>query len=164
MNEETEGEGAAPKERPGAFNLVLTAVIGGLVACGVSYLDPFGGEPPAEDEVEIAEEAPSPAVFVVAPLDPVTISLAADDPARRRAPRLRLSLALEVEEGAAKHAEEEAARLRDGVVAAARSLGPEVLAGPEGLDALREAILGRTKEILGDGAVSGVLITDYVIA
>ena len=155
-------DGAKPRGR-GLLALLGTMAAGGAAAAGVSWLDPFGGETDAAEPTVHAEDAkPAPAPMLVV-LDPLVVSLTGTDGARRRAPRLRVVVALEVGGDAAGGLEADDARLRDGFIAAARGLGAEALAGPDGLEALRAAFLERARATLGEEAVMGVLVTDYVM-
>lgn len=159
-DDEPKTEETRPKGR-GLLALVGTMAAGGAAAFAVSWLDPFGGETDEPKEAVQADDAPLPAKLVV--LDPLVVSLTGTDGARRRAPRLRVVVALETDEKTATGLDTDDARLRDGFIAAARTLGAEALAGPDGLEALRAAFLERARETLGEEAVSGVLVTDYVM-
>ena len=156
------------RKRGGLVPMLMTAVIGAGTAFGVSWLDPFGsGEAaahaPAEEghTDEARPPAPPAKPFL---LDPLVVSLTDPDGARRRAPRLRVVVAVVAEETAAGDLSADDPVLRDGFTAAARRLGAETLAGPDGLEALRAAFLAHARETLGEEAVRGVLVTDYVMS
>ena len=149
------------KIKGGGVKAVLAAgTTGAAAALIVGWLDPFGRHVPA-DAQGIAEP-PSEAILME--LAPLVVSLTAGEEARARTRRLRVAVVLTVDDGAAGEVSPDDPRLRDGFIAAARRLGPETLAGPDGIDALRDAFLAHARAVLGDGAVTGVLVTDYVLA
>ena len=150
-----------PKRGNGLLALLGTMAAGGAAACAVSWADPFGGETDKTKEaVHEGHAVPAPALVL---LDPLVVSLTGTDGARRRAPRLRVVVALETDEDTASQLHADDARLRDGFIAAARALGAEALAGPDGLEALRASYLERARGVLGEEAVMAVLVTDYVM-
>jgi len=157
-----------PQEASGGTNpvsIALTAAAGGLAALAVSWLDPLGPgtkERAAPEREAVEEEHGAAQASVIVPMEPIIVSLSDPEQGRRRAPRLRVVIALETDEKAAKRAEEEAPRLRDGFTAAAREVGPETLTGPEGLETLREAFLESARGVLGETSVRSVLLTDYI--
>lgn len=152
-----------PAKTKGIIAIAATALVGGGAAFGVSWLDPFGGDAHAEVAMDEKPDAMMDKPAAILALDPLVVSLTGTDGARRRAPRLRVVIALETNEDIASHTDMSDPRLRDGFIAAARALGAEALAGPEGLETLRAAFLVSARETLGEAAVSGVLVTDYVI-
>lgn len=155
----TDGGGKASRGAKGMLGVLATMAAGGAAAFAVTWLDPMGGDDVA-DEHEEATGTPAPAPVLIM-LDPLVVSLTGTDGARRRAPRLRVVIGLEV---AAEHTPSpDDPRLRDGFTAAARGMGADALTGPGGLEALRAAFLARARDLLGEEAVSGVLVTDYVM-
>ena len=182
MTEETSNQGKPGGSGPLA--LALPAVLAGAVALGVSYLDPLGGDGAnaAEAPVEgsAAEAKPKGEAKAekkdkkdkkgkkgkkdkggsgILVLDPMIVSLTQGAPGRV-GPRLRIAIALRAPGGAD---EAETLLLRDGFTTAVHAMEPEVLAGPEGLSTLRAALLDAARSVLGEEAVEGVLITDYVL-
>ena len=170
------GDGQEARKTSSMVGLAATALVGGVVALGVSWLDPLGGKAGTEHAGEVepkpddhgkdlhARTGHDPGgTSVITALDPLVISLAETTPSRR-APRLRVGVAIETDAGTADRTQHEAPRLRDGFTAAVRELGAEALSAPGGLEALRAALLMRARAVLGEEAVSGVLITDYVMS
>ncbi len=159
-----------PQEASGGtspVSIALTAAAGGLAALAVSWLDPLGAgtkEKAAPEHEAVGEGygAAEAQASVIVPMEPIIVSLSDPEQGRRRAPRLRVVIALETDEKAAKRAEEEAPRLRDGFTAVAREVGPETLTGPEGLETLRAAFLESARGVLGETSVRSVLLTDYI--
>ena len=170
---------ATEKKGGGPLALALPALLAGAVALGVSYLDPFGGEGAHAAE---AHAAGTPTEKATGPkgksakkskgkgkdaeggsglliLDPMIVSLVQSAPGRA-GPRLRIAVALRAPGGAD---ETQTLLLRDGLTAAVHAMTPDVLAGPDGLAALRAALLEAARGVLGEEAVEGVLITDYVL-
>ncbi|MBB4658296.1 flagellar basal body-associated FliL family protein [Parvularcula dongshanensis] len=86
---------------------------------------------------------------------------AVNDP-RRRAPRLRLVVAIETDTDGVHAVEVETPRLRDGFTAAVRSMDTDVLTAPGGLEALRGVLHDRAREVLGEDAPRTILITDFI--
>ena len=155
------GAGTDGGRARGVMGMAATGLIGGGAAFLVSWLDPFPGDvdPLSDDNVSEVPRSAS----VILTLDPLVVSLTGTDGARRRAPRLRVVIALEVDEATAGGTAADDPRLRDGLTAAARALGAEALSGPDGLEALRAAALERARTILSEEAVRAVLVTDYVM-
>ena len=155
----------------GPLALALPALLAGAVALGVSYLDPFGGEGAhaAETHAEKTAEPKGKSKSAkkgggkdgagILVLDPMIVSLTQSAPGRA-GPRLRIAVALRAPGGAD---EAQTLLLRDGLTAAVHAMEPDVLFGAEGLAALRAALLDAARGVLGEDAVEGVLITDYVL-
>ncbi len=106
------------------------------------------------------DEAPGLALLKI---EPIVISLSQETGGPRRAPRLRMVIAVEAFEDYLTDPAVIQLKLRDGFTAAARALPPETLGGPEGLEALRLELLTAAKDMLGEDAVSAILITDYLM-
>ncbi|MEM6650377.1 MAG: flagellar basal body-associated FliL family protein [Pseudomonadota bacterium] len=96
-------------------------------------------------------------------LEPIIISLADQETPGRRAPRLRVAVAVEGKEKSMKDISVISLKLRDGFTAAARGLPPEILGGPEGLETLRDAFLEEARSLMGEDAITSILITDYLM-
>ena len=170
----------------GPLALALPAVLAGAVALGVSYLDPLGsdgaraaethaGSETGEEAAGSAKKAPSEKKAKggkggkggkgskdgsgILILDPMIVSLTQAGPGLV-GPRLRIAVALKAPGGAD---ETQTLLLRDGFTAAVHAMAPGLLAGPEGLATLRAALLEAARSVLGEEAVEGVLITDYVL-
>ncbi|MEM9421024.1 MAG: flagellar basal body-associated FliL family protein [Pseudomonadota bacterium] len=96
-------------------------------------------------------------------IEPIVISLSQETGGPRRAPRLRIAIAVEALEDSLTDPAVISLKLRDGFTAAARALPPDQLGGPGGLEILREELLTAAKAMLGENAVSSILITDYLM-
>lgn len=152
------------------MGLVGPAVLAGGVAAGVSYLDPFGGAPSADEAAtEVSEPKGKPKKRKAAGkdkkgghgpavLEPLIVSLARVE-TDGAAPHLRVGLAI-VASGVPS--ESDMPRLRDGFTAAVREVTTPVLLGPEGLEVLRAALNEAAQRLLDDEQAH-VLITDYVV-
>ena len=149
-NGDTGGKGG------GLTGLLVPAGLAGAVALGVSYLDPFAPKAEADTTAKEAEQAPveEPGLLI---LEPMIVSLVATE---GQAGRLRLAVALR---GPHEAEPDQALALRDALTATVRDVPPGVLAGSDGLSVLRAAMLAAARGVLGEDAVSGVLITDFVL-
>lgn len=103
-----------------------------------------------------------PPATVLLELEPIVVSLM-DVEGERRAPRLRIAIAVEGLESHLAAGEVVTIKLRDGFTAALREMPPAEIGQANGLDRVRAHLLEEAGAVLGSGAVSQILITDFLM-
>ena len=175
MSDETSDDAQEPTPRKGgALKILLPAGLVGLVLAGGGGFFALGG--PSLLSGATAAEAPAEASssyskgkdskkkdggeqIKVLELEAFVVSLRGDETSRRP-PRLRFVVAVEGMDG--KSPPVKVYRLRNEILLAVHDVDLATLRGPNGIDALRAAIVKRTGENL-DFALDKVLITDYIL-
>lgn len=157
---------ARPRKR-GVFKklvifLVLVIALGAAGAGGWWWHSQRAGAAAGAD----GHAAPAPAHHAdqgILPLPPFTVNLADSEAARY----LRADLRLVIDDAAAvKEVEEDAvkvARLRSAILEILSQKTADVLATPDGKQALKTEIAAAATEILGTPQVSDVLFTEFVV-
>ncbi|WOI52929.1 flagellar basal body-associated FliL family protein [Parvularcula sp. LCG005] len=176
MAEEAEADAQPAKKGGGLLAMILPAVIAGGVAFGISYVDPFGDAASGGAAAELHDGGGASTEkdghgkkkkgdahggdSVLLTLEPIVVSLTQTGGSARRPPRLRAAIAVE---GHMEDTEEVALRLRDAFTSAIRDVPPQTLGGPGGLEALRQRLMDEATALFGEGVVSSVLITDFLM-
>lgn len=140
--------------------LVLALALGGGgFYASFSGLLPFGGE-------EAAPAPPAPAAAVPGasylPVDPITINLGQNLGQRGPARHLRFAAQLEVPPARAAEVAQLMPRIVDVLNTYLRALDPPELEEPAALTRLRGQMLRRIQIVAGPGAVSDLLIMEFV--
>ncbi|MCC6006248.1 MAG: flagellar basal body-associated FliL family protein, partial [Rhodobacteraceae bacterium] len=114
---------------------------------------------PARASGDDRATAPAAVATTFVPLDPLTISLAADSPQRL----LRLRVELEVPEAHASEVARQTGRIMDVINTYMTALDSRALTEPAALLLLRSQLLRRAQIVTGEGRVSDLLILEFVL-
>lgn len=167
----------------GLLGMLVPPVLAGLAALAISGgfvpgIGPTRGPSPEQFDQGADAEAgaqgekkgdrkkkgkPETSPLVIFPLEPFIVSLDSETQSHRRVPRIRVILA--VEGNPDLFADETRVRvvLRDSFTSVIKGYSAPALNGPDGLEALRLALLDEAQAALGDGAVTRILITDFLL-
>lgn len=141
-------------KKPLIFGLVGALLLGGA-GFGVTYLGLF----PSDHAATPAPTAqPMPAVEFV-PLDPLTITLGPDSAARH----LRFAAQLECTPGHAEELRQMAPRIMDVLNSYLRAVDVRQLEDPATLPKLKAQMLRRIQIVTGEGRVTDLLISEFVL-
>ncbi|MEF3048936.1 flagellar basal body-associated FliL family protein [Pseudotabrizicola sp. L79] len=148
-------EGAAT----GGKKPIIVGIIGAIVLGGagfaVTYLDLL---PLGHKTTEGSTVAPMPAVEFVA-LDPLTITLGPDSAARH----LRFGAQLECAPGHAEELRQMAPRVLDVLNSYLRAVELRQLEDPHTLPKLKAQMLRRIQIVTGEGRVTDLLISEFIL-
>ena len=154
-----------PKGRAkGLLLVILLALVAGGGGFAAVWLGALGGLLGSPDASPIAPADPARATFTGAdvafqPLDPIAVSVGSGGQGRQ----LRMGLVLEVTPAGAGQVAQLMPRLQDAILGYLRAVEPATLAEPTALLILRAQMLRRARMILGEDAVTNLLVTDFVL-
>ena len=157
--EVAEGGKKGGKKKLIIIALVLIILVGGGVG-GAFAFGLIGGPPPGEQPVE---ETPKPLEQAgpIISLEPFIVNLADEEDNRY----LKVSVGLEVkDEEIQKACEERMPRIKDIMITLFSSKTNDQVRDVKGKIKLRQEIVIRINEILGEGAVKNVFFTEFIVS
>jgi len=159
-------EAAAPQRR-GARPLLLACLVVGSIAIGsaagaLGLLAPIHGLMSGR---KAAATPPAP-VFYALPEFQIALGVLADHggvPSPELGRHLRAVVQLEVEEARMAHVDALQPRIVDALLAFLHALDQRDVGSARSLDRLKAQMLHRVRQVTGDDAVRGVLITEFAL-
>jgi len=154
---------AEPKKKGGIAGAIVTPLIVGAASFGTVFLLPTQNAPLASESHSAATTAPlTPHDFMPKNLDVVELKEFIVS-IRDGKNILRMSLALEVPNEVRGEVNPNELRLRDAFMGYLRAVEVSELQDPDFLPQLRAQLLRRSRLVLGQDKVAGILITDFLI-
>ncbi len=154
---------ANAKKKGGLVGAVLTPLILGVVSFGTVFLLPTPDSETTSSNLEASASASvephnlMPENLYIVEMDEFVVSIRDDRNI------LRMSLALEVPQQFQEEVNPNELRLRDAFMGYLRAVEIAELRDPAFLPQLRAQLLRRSRLVLGQEKVTGVLITDFLI-
>lgn len=162
MAEEKEGsveEGGAPKKKGKKLILLIIIIVVVLAAAGGGtffFLSKKGGDSKTEEK----KKEDKPVEIVNFPLDPFVVNLS--DVAGNRF--LKVSIQLELANAKLLDlAKAKVPQMRDAIITLLTSKSSDTLVAPEGKLQLKDEITIRMNQVMGEGNVRNVFLTEFVM-
>lgn len=162
-------ETVKPKKKGGFLFQIVMAVVLGVTSFGAVYLMPEDEQteshaavdcaPAAPVIVELEPDAPALDEIVFVEMDALVVSLGRGNSARH----LKIGLTLETVEAYEGEIHHATPKLKDAFTGYLRAVRLSQLQDPAAMARIRSQLLRRAQVVLGDSAINGLLITDFIL-